>query len=267
AIHHQSLETLGRLFVHGAAVDWSAYYKGRFERQTNLPTYPFQRQRHWFSSAESCYRTVWQEKPLARPSVARSTGQWLILADHEWPELSRSFEAAGRRASFVSPGDSPDSYRKLLETAGQLEGVVYLWQPTADMESASSGLNDFGLFRLANLSRAIAALESTPKLWLVTQGATFAGSAEVNSPFATALLGFWRCLVLEHPKCKGGLIDLDHFNGQDLANSVRDELLDPKGEDCVVWRNNQRYVNRLESYRPAESPPTKLSDDGAYLVT
>lgn len=266
--HRQCLETLGRLFVHGAAVDWSAYYRGRYERQTKLPTYPFQRQRHWFSSAELCYRAVWQEKSLERPVIADSTGQWLIIAEHEWPELSRSLEAVGRRAIFASPGsDSPDGYRRLLETAGQLEGIVYLWQPTADMEAASSGINDFGLSRLTHLSQAIAALESTPKLWLVTRGATSAGSAKLTSPFATALQGLGRCLFLEHPKCKGGLIDLDDFKGEDPANRVRDELLEPQGEDCVVWRDNQRYVNRLEAYRPAESPPVRLSDDGAYVIT
>ena len=266
--HRQCLETLGRLFVHGAAVDWSAYYRGRFERQTKLPTYPFQRQRHWFSSAELCYRAVWQEKSFERAAIADSTGQWLILAEQEWLELSRSLEAVGRRAIFASPeSDSPDSYRRLLETSGPLEGIVYLWQPTADMEAASSGNNDFGLSQIAHLSQAITALESTPKLWLVTRGATSAGSAELNSPFATALHGLGRCLFLEHPKCKGGLIDLDDFKGEDLANHVRDELLDPKGEDCVVWRDNQRYVNRLEAYRPAESPSIKLSDDGAYVIT
>jgi len=280
--HRQCLETLGRLFVHGVAVDWSAYYQGRFQRQTKLPTYPFQRQRHWFSSLELCHRAVWQEKSLECPVIAGSTGQWLILAEHEWPELSRSLEAVGRRAIFVSPGsgfqrhsgtrwsidpDSPDSYRRLLETAGQLEGIVYLWQPTADLEAASSGINDFGLSRPVHLSRAIAALESPPKLWLVTRGATSAGSAELKSPFATAMLGLGRCLFLEHPKCKGGLIDLEDFKGEDTASSLRNELLDPKGEDCVVWRDNQRYVSRLESYRPAELPPIRLSGDGAYVIT
>ncbi|HWW75123.1 MAG TPA: type I polyketide synthase, partial [Pyrinomonadaceae bacterium] len=218
--HRQCLETLGRLFVHGAPVDWAAYYRGRFERQTKLPTYPFQHQRHWFNSAELCYRAVWQEKSVGRPAIADAAGQWLILAEQEWPELSRSLEATGRRAIFVTPGsglqrlsanrwtiefDSPDGYRRLLEEVGQLEGVVYLWRPTADMEAASSEVDDFGLFRLARLSQSLAALAGTPKLWLVTRGATSAGSSELTSPFATALLGLGRCLFLEHPKCKGGL--------------------------------------------------------------
>jgi acyl transferase domain-containing protein/acyl carrier protein len=41
------LKTLARLHVSGVAVDWAAYF-GRTGRNTvELPTYPFQRQRHW----------------------------------------------------------------------------------------------------------------------------------------------------------------------------------------------------------------------------
>ena len=184
ADHRQCLESLGRLFIHGATVDWSAYYRGRFKRQLQLPTYPFQRQRHWFNSAELCYRAVWQEKSLEHSVIAAGTGQWLILADQEWPELARALEEANRRAICVSPGTefrrasrnhwwidsaSPESYRRVLDEAGPVEGIVYLWQATAELESASSDIGDFGLSRLVHLSRALATLERPPKLWLATR--------------------------------------------------------------------------------------------------
>lgn len=41
------LQALGRLYLHGAAIDWNGVYAGRGLRRLPLPTYPFQRERYW----------------------------------------------------------------------------------------------------------------------------------------------------------------------------------------------------------------------------
>jgi acyl transferase domain-containing protein/acyl carrier protein len=43
----QMLESLGALFVEGAAIDWRAVERDEGQRRVPLPTYPFQRQRYW----------------------------------------------------------------------------------------------------------------------------------------------------------------------------------------------------------------------------
>lgn len=47
----QVFETLGKLYVDGAAVDWRGFYRHRpdSQRRIALPTYAFQRERHWMT--------------------------------------------------------------------------------------------------------------------------------------------------------------------------------------------------------------------------
>ncbi len=46
------LEHLARLYVRGAALDWTAIECGAVRRKVSFPTYPFQRQRYWMETTE-----------------------------------------------------------------------------------------------------------------------------------------------------------------------------------------------------------------------
>ena len=57
---------LGQLWTLGAAIDWAGYRGGEHRRRLPLPTYPFQRQRHWVDAVPAS-----QPAPLAlAPSIA-----------------------------------------------------------------------------------------------------------------------------------------------------------------------------------------------------
>ncbi len=45
------LESLGELFLHGAAVSWEELYAGAARRRVKVPTYPFERRRHGLPAA------------------------------------------------------------------------------------------------------------------------------------------------------------------------------------------------------------------------
>ncbi|MEM8808096.1 MAG: beta-ketoacyl synthase N-terminal-like domain-containing protein [Cyanobacteria bacterium P01_G01_bin.38] len=44
------LQSLGKLYGAGAAIDWRGVDQGYVRQRVSLPTYPFQRQRYWFTS-------------------------------------------------------------------------------------------------------------------------------------------------------------------------------------------------------------------------
>lgn len=45
--HANALESLGKLWAAGVEVDWNTFYSAETRKRAPLPTYPFERKRHW----------------------------------------------------------------------------------------------------------------------------------------------------------------------------------------------------------------------------
>jgi acyl transferase domain-containing protein/acyl carrier protein len=100
------LAALGQLWIHGATVDWKAFHAGERRLRVPLPTYPFERSRHWVDPvlegrgaglagrrvtldkqtdmADWFYRPVWQRADLpaaSASSTAAGEGLWLVFRD------------------------------------------------------------------------------------------------------------------------------------------------------------------------------------------
>ncbi len=88
-------EALGRAWSAGLAVDWQAARAGRNCARVRLPTYPFERQRHWIESqrgaawrqaeaapsadpADWVFETFWLNKPL-RPAASPQSARWVLI--------------------------------------------------------------------------------------------------------------------------------------------------------------------------------------------
>jgi iturin family lipopeptide synthetase A len=61
------LQALGRLWLAGVPVDWAAFQAGGQRRRVALPTYPFERQRHWIEPAKSEAEAVVADVPTLAP--------------------------------------------------------------------------------------------------------------------------------------------------------------------------------------------------------
>jgi len=169
-------KTLGRLWLAGAAVDWSGVHAGERRRHLSLPTYPFERRRFWIERrsepaaapprlpagklpdpADWFHLPVWKSAP--RPLEARSMvrERWLVLLDEQGVgrELTRRLEAAGQEVVEVRRGDGFARLGDRLFTLdprqesgvgallaaldGAPERIVHLWCLGPGVEAADPG--------------------------------------------------------------------------------------------------------------------------------
>lgn len=83
------LTTLGRLWVCGRDIDWSAFYKHERRQRVPLPTYPFERQRYWIEG-----KPLHQpQPPPAVPPVQLRIKNWF-------------YRCAWRQSGLEAPGES-----------------------------------------------------------------------------------------------------------------------------------------------------------------
>lgn len=119
------LAAMGRLWASGVALDWNCFWDGQDRLRQPLPTYCFDRERHWIDPVvqsegsreweEDAVRrddpSDWQFEPIWKrqavsPSAMRS-GTALILEDQVGlgQQIARRLRADGRRVVTVKPGD------------------------------------------------------------------------------------------------------------------------------------------------------------------
>jgi acyl transferase domain-containing protein len=131
------LTALGRLWAAGAEVDWEAFFQGQSRRRVSLPTYPFERERHFvepgnavplqFRTGEAArestvagdsgdpmadwfWETTWEDAPLA--TSGQGAGVLLVAHARGTPPAGDAEPAQG------SDGAIPGSLLSLLRREG-----------------------------------------------------------------------------------------------------------------------------------------------------
>lgn len=106
------LETLGKLYVQGHTIDWHGFDRGHRRIRLALPTYPFERQRHWLASGdEDSSLRIWQAAvggALTQSSlvpigvdVESFPAKWEALQRWSLAEIAQSLRGVG---AFAQPG-------------------------------------------------------------------------------------------------------------------------------------------------------------------
>ncbi|WP_217213048.1 non-ribosomal peptide synthetase/type I polyketide synthase [Streptomyces sp. AC550_RSS872] len=266
------LETAGRLWTRGATLNRAALEPAAADRtapaagrpRVPVPTYPFQRTRHWprrASGTPLVRRLDWGTAPLTPadgPGVVRLIGAERALGQALAERLT------GRGVTVLGE-DLADGTGSLASA----DTVVWLGE---DVGAGAEGQQGPGT-ATASLRHVLDLLSiDCSRLLLVTEDAYVTGTpAEQPRPSQALLHGFALALPDEHPGLAARSVDLSSHDTLDArADALERELYsahEPGAEGAVAWRAGRRLGRTPVAAPDAATPTGDLPPDGTYLIT
>lgn len=253
-----------------------------------------------FSIDDCLFKQNWQLSPLQPPtsSTSHQNGKWLIFMDSGRigknvlvrlrsrgatcirVDNDRTFtkqSAHDYKVDFADPNQLARLLDDVFTNQGGLTGIIYLgcldapsWEDTTvdTLRSFQEGVFLGTLYLTQALVRAQP--DKFPKLWFVTQGAIAVKPDDENRSVAqSALWGFARTMMLEHPELRCTCIDLDGTIRFDTITTLVQQFEYADDEEHIAFRSDGRWVGRFTRAQVADAPPVdfKLKPDASYLIT
>ncbi|MEO6596882.1 MAG: SDR family NAD(P)-dependent oxidoreductase [Planctomycetota bacterium] len=280
-----ALEAVGRLWQLGVAIDWQAFHGGVSRRRVPLPTYAFQRQRHWIEpGAVLPQEGVLRGDGEATPPLRLPESDWLRQPVFRAQELAGAVAVAGSRWLCVGGGSFAEAFaQQVRKTGGSAAVFVHGANEAVQGDVFTLPFSESGAFE-----RALAQVEKTggaPQrilfawpleqgdgaalvaaligLWkaigrsevpkdlrvlAVTTGAARVATESMQRPGQGVVPGFLRVVPREYPGVRTRCIDVDAHALADadaLAAALRREI---EGEDAplqVALRGGSRHAQEL----------------------
>ena len=297
----------GQLWAHGVDIDWGAWRQPSSGRRIPLPTYPFQRQRHWVEpgSGEPAIAAVqdnarrpfedWFHVPDWTSTVAAGgqgditrvlvfAGSWGVAAslvevvrergiDAVTVQMGTKFSLAGSRI-VIDPTSDAD-WDALANAAGVFSHLVYLWPldtAMACMSKVTAGCFDH-LLRIGKRIDRFCDSQSGLKLLVATANAHQIAGEAGGAPYQALVAGPVRTMPQEYPGVSARWVDFDaariEWNPAETAAQLMLELEAGSNDETIAWRNRRRYRSTLTPLRLArcKAGASALREGGCYLIT
>lgn len=291
--------SLGQAWLAGLPIDWAAYYAAEHRRRVPLPTYPFERQRHWYQAKDAAqsetirrrtdmadwfYIPTWQRLPGILTAVSQPQ-TWLLFADSGGilKKLAATLGQQGNKVVVVTPGaeftqasdatfsinlQHPSDYIQLFDTLAEQsllpDQIIHGWN--LDTGQAARPPSFYSLYYLA---QAITRQLSTSAQLLVvgSELADVLGGDPVAARKGM-LSGAVRSLA-EELDIPVRLLDLPSSGPTaQLADQILTETTGKPFEPFVAYRGGHRWV---QTFAPLILPPPQsnggLKQKGTYLIT
>ncbi|MBF9034659.1 amino acid adenylation domain-containing protein [Rhodobacterales bacterium HKCCE2091] len=289
-----ALAAAGGLWAEGWPLDFDRLPGAGGGRRVSLPTYAFEKTRHWIAPGKGATAEVAEDLPLvldrtpdmanwvealgwrdgsSLPAPNLAGTDWLVFAgDDELSAAVLSALGAARRVVTVRRGegfaldgdaatlrpDVADDYEALFDALGTPPAhILMLW-----------GLGDPAAFGAGYcLARAMQIADCGGRLTLATTGSVSLAGEPAEHPEGRALLGLVRVAPREVPGLTATLVDLPADPA--LAPALLAEAAGDGGADHVALRPGARHL-RDRHAAPAGLPeglPARLREGGVYLLT
>lgn len=244
-----SLETLlgaiGRLWISGARIDWSGVRAGEIRRRVHLPTYPFERRRHWV------------DLPTSLPSTSLPAPTLDFAAEAVWLEET---EADLTASLAVRPIESYPGLAPTLDALSARKVVDFLIASGIPVERGQS-FSRQTLLQRARVLPKLARLFDAMLAMLAEDGILHEAGEEIrfltnaaDLPSASSL----RKKLEEYPGFQGLVHFLDHCSAsytESLTGKIEaigvlypggsTRLVEESQRATVEYRNERIYISLL----------------------
>ena len=262
-IFKRKLRQLAEIWVEGFELDWSLFYTEQSCMRISLPTYPFSREKHWFTSltSEVTSRIVLEEAPISKIE----THQNRLFAHYQWHvkpiDESKRLQSSPQTTLFMV--DFPEHIVSQIKNK-LMASVEVMYSPTASHpgECALQMFTDV-FFKV--------------KEWLKEKKEDHAQFIIVVpelplSCIYASLVSLLKVAALENTRFSGKLIQFSLSEEQDanfVAKHLQHEILDAKGDTHIRYgRENAREIRCLvESKRETIDSSTMIKEGGVYWLT
>ncbi len=285
--------TLGRLWLAGLRIDWTALHPAP-RRRVPLPTYPFSRQRCWIDPAPAAarpaagktpdvsswlYLPCWKPAlppPPAREALAALGPVLALAADGPLPPLAAALlegmAAAGTAVMVARPGEEElGALLDRLDAKGWLPAAVLhlrtLGAPAEDREGS--------FFSLLHLAQVLG--ERGPgrpcRLLVVSDHLHRVDGTDVLLPERALLLGPCQVIPQEYPGIRAQSVDVPPRMAEgpealQLAGWIIAELAAARPQPVVAYRDGRRWLPGFEPASLASGGGVRrLRPRGVYVLT
>lgn len=300
------LRSVGALWAHGAELDFERVRGPGPHRRIRLPTYAFDKERHWIEAGAGAVRAAappmaierapfeewvttrgWRSAPL--PAGAMRSAPSSVVFGDDTPlcdAVVAALNAAGGSAivvrrgrkfarrskgEFVIDPHAPEDYAVLLEAIeaeGKPEALIHLWSWDAPSLQWSNGRPalPLGFDSLFELTKAVELSGEPVRICAVTCGAAALNGKRAAHPERAALLGPCRVVVRETPGVEAQLIDFDPHEEPRRVAAAIVGELTARSADTFVAYRGGTRLIERAGQAPARGKD-RVRDGGVWLIT